>query len=285
MSARTVVVASGGYQRPHLPAGARAFPPGVTQVLAENYRNPSALPEGAVLVIGSGQTGCQLAEELHLAGRKVVLGCGHALWAPRRFGGHDLVWWLLETGFAHRSMADLPSPAARLLSNPLATGRGGGHDLHSRTLRDMGVELVDRFVAAEDGKVHFGTDLTGTIAAADGLAAMLKKWVDALCEKRGLPDPWTLPPPLKIDARSQIDLAKERVRTVVWTTGYRPAYGWVHFPVFDDMGFPVQVEGRSEVDGLYFMGVHFQRKSQSATLYGVDEDSRLVAQHIIENRA
>jgi putative flavoprotein involved in K+ transport len=285
LRARTVVVASGGYQRAHLPAGAREFPPRVTQLLAEEYRNPAALPEGGVLIVGSGQTGCQLAEELHHAGRKVVLSCGHALWAPRRFGGHDLVWWLLESGFAHRTLADLPSPAARLLSNPLATGRDGGHDLHYRTLHEMGVELVDRFAGAEDGRAHFGPDVSATIAAGDALAAILKKWIDALCAKRGLPDPWTLPPPLVIDARSDIELEREGIATVIWTTGYRPAFGWVHAPVFDDMGFPVQTEGRTSVDGLYFMGVHFQRKSQSATLYGVAEDAKLVADHIIENRA
>ena len=283
--ARTVVVASGGYQRAHMPAGAREFPAGVTQLLAEHYRNPASLPEGGVLVIGSGQTGCQLAEELHRAGRRVILSCGRCIWAPRRFGGHDLVWWLLETGFAHRTMADLPSPAARLLGNPQATGRDGGHDLHYRTLHEMGVELADRFVGAEDGKVRFGPDLGATIAGGDALAAILKKWVDALCAKRGLADPWTLPAPLQITGRSELDLAKEGIGTVIWTSGYRPDYGWVKLPVFDEMGFPVQVEGRSTADGLYFMGVHFQRKSQSATLYGVREDAELVAQHIIENRA
>jgi putative flavoprotein involved in K+ transport len=285
LHARTVVVASGGYQRAHLPPGTRNFPSHVTQLRAEDYRNPQALPDGGgVLIVGSGQTGCQLAEELHHAGRKVVLACGHCIWAPRRFGGHDLVWWLLETGFAHRSMADLPSPKARLLGNPQATGRDGGHDLHYRTLHEMGVELVDRFVGAEDGRVHFGDDLSGTIAAGDGLAAVLKKWIDALCAKRGLADPWTLPAPLVVDGRSEIHLEHEDIGTVIWTTGYRPAFDWIHIPVFDDMGFPVQTEGRTEVDGLYFMGVHFQRKSQSATLYGVREDAELVAQHIIENR-
>ena len=282
-----MVVATGGYQRAHLPQGARDFPAGVTQLLAEDYRNPAALSDedGAVLIVGSGQTGCQLAEELHRAGRKVVLSCGHCIWAPRRFGGHDLVWWLIETGFASRTVADLPSPAARLLGNPQATGRDGGHDLHYRTLHDMGVELVDRFAGAEGGRVHFGSDLSGTIAAGDALAAMLKRWVDALCAKRGLRDPWSLPPPLKIDARSEIDLRGERIGTVIWTTGYRPDYSWVHVPVVDDMGFPLQTDGRTAIDGLYFMGVHFQRKSKSATLYGVAEDAEVVAQHIVENRA
>jgi putative flavoprotein involved in K+ transport len=285
LRARRVVVASGGYQRAFMPPGTRDFPHGVTQLLAEEYRNPAALPPGAVLIIGSGQTGCQLAEELHEAGRKVILACGRCPWAPRRMGGHDLMWWMIESGFWSRTLADLPSPAARLFSNPLATGHGGGHDLDLRSLHDKGVELVDRYVGADDGKVHFAADLSGTIVAGDGMAAYFKKWVDALCERRGLSPPWQLPAPARIESRIELDLAREGIGTVIWTTGFRPDYGWVHLAVFDEMGYPVQVDGRSAVKGLYFMGVHFQRKAQSAVLYGVGEDAQLVAQHIVENRS
>jgi len=283
IDARTVVVATGGYQRAHLPRGASEMPAGLTQLLAEEYRNPAAVPEGAVLIVGSGQTGCQLAEELHESGRRVILACGRCIWAPRRMGGHDLVWWLTETGFADRTLADLPSPAARLLGNPQASGHGGGHDLHYRTLKELGVELVGRFEGVDDSKVHFG-EFDAAVAGGDALAAVLKKWIDALCEKRGLAIPWELPPPMHLDARRELDLDREGVGVVIWTTGFRPAYDWVHLPVFDDMGFPVQTDGRSAVSGLYFMGVHFQRKSRSATLYGVQEDAQLVAEHIIENR-
>lgn len=283
LRARRVVVASGGYQRAHLPKGGSGLPEGVTQLLAEQYRNPARVPPGAVLVIGSGQTGCQLAEELHEAGRKVILACGHCSWAPRRFGGHDVVWWVVESGFWNRTVADLPSPAARLLGNILATGHGGGHDMHYRTLHAKGIELVGRYLAARDGKVFFEPDLNAIVAAGDGLAAGFKKWVDALCAKRGIESGWEMPPPFDVASRSEIDLARDGVSTVIWTTGYRPAYDWVHVPVFDDMGFPVQTDGRTAVPGLYFMGVHFQRKAQSAVLYGVGEDAELVAQHIVEN--
>ena len=260
------------------------MPPGLTQVLADEYRNTAAVPEGAVLIVGSGQTGCQLAEELHEDGRKVILACGRAPWAPRRFGGHDLVWWIIESGFWNRTLKDLPSPAARLLSNPLATGHGGGRDMHLRTLHAEGIELVGRFTGVSDGTAHFDSGLNALVDAGDGMAAVFKKWVDALCAQRGLDIPWELPPPLRIEPRTEIDLAREGVTTVIWTTGYRPDYGWVHFPVFDEMGFPVQTDGRSAVDGLYFMGIHFQRKGQSAVLYGVGEDAEIVAQSIVENR-
>jgi putative flavoprotein involved in K+ transport len=282
--ARTAVVASGGYQRPHMPANASQMPAGVDQILAEEYSCPDALAPGGVLVVGSGQTGCQIADELHRAGRKVILSCGRCPWGPRRMGGRDLVWWIAETGFWQRTLAALPSPAARLLGNPQTTGRAGGYDLNYRTLHRDGVELVGRFIGAEVDVVQFADDLAQSIQAGDDLSRGFMKWVEKLCENRGLAVPWEVPPPPGISGRTMLDLGHEDVKTVIWTAGYRPDYGWVHLPVFDDMGFPVQVDGRCSIPSLYFMGVHFQRKAQSAVLYGVGEDAQLVAEHIVENR-
>jgi pyridine nucleotide-disulfide oxidoreductase len=280
--ARTVVVASGGYQRAHLPPNANQIPESVISILAEDYTNPGGIPPGAVLIVGSGQTGCQMAEELHEAGRKVFLSCGRCPWAPRRPGGRDLVWWMVESGWWERTPDKLPSPAARLTGNPQNTGHGGGHDLHYRTLHAKGVELIGRYLGAENGKIEFADDLAESIDAGDTMSANFKKWIDAMCETRGLAVPWEMPPPMRVPARTELDIAREGITTVIWTSGYRPAYGWVHFPVFDDMGFPIQQEGRSSVPGLYFMGVHFQRRAKSAVLYGVGEDAELVARNIAE---
>jgi putative flavoprotein involved in K+ transport len=282
--ARTVVVATGGYQRAHRPAGADQLPAAVDQLHAEDYSCPDALEPGNVLIVGSGQTGCQLAEELFEAGRKVVLACGRAPWAPRRMAGRDLVWWMVESGWWERKPADLPSPAARLISNPLATGHAGGRDMHLRTLHAMGIELIGRYLGAEDGTIHFADDLSASVDAGDNMSRVLKKYVDAAREARGVPPMWDFPEPFRVPARTEVDIAAEGITTVIWTTGYRPDYSWVHFPVFDEMGFPVQIDGCSDVPGLYFMGVHFQRKAQSAVLYGVGEDAELVADHIAENR-
>ena len=284
LRARTVVVATGGYQRAHRPSSAGQIPEGVTQRLAEEYGNPNAIPPGAVLIVGSGQTGCQLAEELHEAGRKVFLSCGRAPWAPRRMGGHDLVWWIVETGWWQRKLSELPSPAGRLVSNPLATGHGGGRDLNLRILHAVGIELVGRYAGAEEGTVHFEDDLARSVNAGDDMSTALKKRVDALCKQSGQDSPWEMPPPMRIASRTELNLEREGVTTVIWTTGYRPDYGWVHFSVFDDLGFPIQEDGRSSVPGLYFMGVHFQRKAQSAVLYGAGEDAEVVARHVEEQR-
>ena len=282
--ARTVVIATGGYQRPHRPPNADQIPDGVDQLLGEEYSCPDAIEPGAVLIVGSGQTGCQLAEELHSAGRKVILACGRAPWAPRRMAGHDLVWWIVESRFWQRTLSDLPTPAARLFSNPLATGHGGGHDLHLRTLHAMGVELVGRYLGVDDGKARFADDVSQNVDAGDNMSRVFKKYVDATSEARGMGTVWEMPEPFRITTRTEIGLDAEGVKTVIWTTGFRPDYGWVHLPLFDDMGFPVQVDGHTTIPGLYFMGVHFQRKAQSAVLYGVGEDAELVAQHIAENR-
>jgi putative flavoprotein involved in K+ transport len=284
LHARTVVVASGGYQRPYRPAAASDMPAGITQLLAEEYTNETALPAGNVLIVGSGQTGCQIAEELHQAGRKVMLACGRAPWVPRRMGGHDVVWWMIESGFWDRTIAQLPTPAARLFSNPLTTGHGGGHDLHYRTLHAAGVELLGRYAGADGRKVHFADDLGQSIEFGDNLARGFLKWVMALCEKRGLDVPWEIPGAPGFTSRAELDVDAEGITTVIWTTGFRPDYGWIKAGVFDAMGFPVQTEGASAVPGLYFMGVHFQRKAQSAVLYGVGEDAQVVVDDIVSNR-
>lgn len=284
LRARRIVVASGSYQRPYRPPAAQEVSTRLDQLLAEEYTNEAALPPGAVLIVGSGQSGCQIAEELQHAGRRVFMACGRAPWAPRRMGGHDLVWWMVESGFWNRTLAQLPSPSARLLSNPQNTGRDGGHDLHYRTLHALGVELLGRYARADGLKLYFADDLAQSIEFGDNLARAFMKWVAALCEKRGMDIPWEVPPAPGFTSRTALDIDAEGIKTVIWTSGFRPDYGWVHAPVFDDMGFPIQTDGASGVPGLYFMGVHFQRKAQSAVLYGVGEDAEVVARQIAEQR-
>jgi putative flavoprotein involved in K+ transport len=138
-------------------------------------------------------------------------------------------------------------------------------------------------VGADERKAYFADDLAQSMQAGDDLTRGFMKWVAALCAKQGIETPWEVPGPANLTSRTELDLDAEGVTSVIWTSGFRPDYGWVHAPVFDDMGFPLQTDGRSEVPGLYFMGVHFQRKAQSAVLYGVGEDAEVVVNHIVEN--
>ena len=149
IAAESVVLSTGAYQRPHRPAGAATLPADILQIDVEDYRNAAELPPGAVLVVGSGQSGCQIAEELQEAGRDVFLACGRAGWAPRRLGDHDLFWWLLEAGELDEDLSALPSPAARLIGNVQASGYGGGHDLH----RDA-CPLLDHIFGDETGVIR-----------------------------------------------------------------------------------------------------------------------------------
>jgi putative flavoprotein involved in K+ transport len=286
LRARTVVVATGAYQRAFLPASAGALPRDVVQLLAEEYSNPGALPPGAVLVVGSGQTGCQLAEEIHQSGRRVFLACGRCVWVPRRLQGRDILYWMIESGFMDRTPDKLPSPMARLLGNPQATGHDGGRDLNFRVLHEEGVELLGRYVGAEGSRMQFADDLAASVDFGDARLTDLMKFVAADCGTRGITPPTLeMPPPLRISTRTELDITKEAIGSVIWTSGYRPDYGWVKLPVFDDMGFPVQTDGATKVPGLYFMGVHWMRKGKSSILYGVGEDAEVVARHIVETRS
>ena len=280
--AGTVVLCTGAYQRPHRPAAAATLPEDLHQIDVEDYRNPAELPSGPVLVVGSGQSGCQIAEELHLAGREVFLACGRASWFPRRLGDRDLAWWALETGFLDAPLSSLPSPAARLAANVQSSGMGGGHDLHYRTLQKMGVTLLGHFLGAEGRHARFAPDLGESIAWGDERNAQLMDLVRKLVAERGLPLPEVPEPdPLKTDAPEELNLTG--LAAVVFAAGFRPDYeSWVHIPgAFDELGFPVNEEGASTVAaGLYFVGVHFLRKRKSALLNGVGEDAAIVARQI-----
>lgn len=284
--ARSVVVASGAYQRAHRPAGSDQIPKDVHQILAEEYRNPAALPPGAVLIVGSAQTGCQLAEELLDSGRTVYLSCGRCAWTRRRIGDHDFVRWAADSGFLTRSFETLPSPAARLIGNLQASGSRGGHDLHYRTLHATGVNLVGHYAGADGSKIYFADDVAASVDFGDARMRDFWKSIDACCTAmdRPLPD-FDWPEPFRITTPTELDVDEIGLGTVIWTSGYRPDYGWVKFPVFDDFGFPVQTDGRTTVPGLYFMGVHFMRNNSSTILYGVGEDAEIVARQIVEARS
>jgi putative flavoprotein involved in K+ transport len=278
--ARDVVLATGGYQKAHRPSAAAQLPASVHTIDAEDYANPTALPPGKVLIVGSGQTGCQLAEEILEAGRDVSLACGRAPWAPRRLEGRDTIAWLNETPFFDVRLSDLPSPQSRLLSNPQWSGRRGGHDLNYRTLQAQGVQLLGRFIGVDDGRAHFAPDLAESVAFGDARWTNSCELIRKACAARSVRAPeMAPPPPFVADAPESVALSD--FGTVIFTTGFRPDYAsWVRFPqAFDDEGFPIQQDGSSStVPGLHFMGVHFQRKRKSATFLGVGEDATVLAE-------
>ena len=283
LGAREIVLASGAYQRPYRPPGVEGFPAELAVLDLADYTNEAALPPGRILVVGSGQSGCQLAEELHEAGREVFLACGRAPWVPRRMGGRDIFWWILEIGFMAMPLSALPDPVAgRLESNLLATGHGGGHDLHLRTLRAMGVTLLGHFEDAGGGVARFSQDLGDIVAWGDQRHVQLMGLIEKTAAERGLAlEDLEPPPPFDPSSPASLDLAG--FGAVILTGGFRPDYrSWLPWAdAFDDLGFPIQRDGASTVvPGLSFVGVHFMRTRKSSLLLGVGEDAAVVADAI-----
>ncbi len=282
LRARRVVVATGAYQRSYRPAGSESLPATLLRIDLRDYHTPAALPPGRVLIVGSGQSGCQLAEELHQAGREVVLACGKAPWAPRMIGGRDMYWWAEKSGFLDGTVASLPSPNARLGANVLATGHGEPHDLDLRTLRALGITLVGHFLGSDDEEARFAPDLAESVAWGDARYRELAQIFRKTATEIGLPQP-VLPDPQPFDGQAPEVVSLAGFGVVIFAGGFRPDYrSWMPWPAaFDELGFPVQVDGASTVvDGLYFVGVPFMRTRKSPLLLGVADDAAVVARAI-----
>jgi putative flavoprotein involved in K+ transport len=281
LRAQRVALATGAFERPHRPQH-DTLPPSIHRLDTSAYRNPGQLPDGAVLVVGSGQSGLQIAEELHEAGRDVVVSCGRAPWLPRRLGDRDIVWWALETGFVNQPVEALPDPADRLVANLQNSGKNGGHSLHYRTLQDLGVTLVGRFTGASEDHLEFADDLAASVAFGDTAHDLFMGLVQRHAAERGIEAPTIeRPRPFQADAPTRLPIA--RFGSVIHASGFRPAYReWLPWPeAFDEMGFPIHVDGESvAVPGLHFIGVHFLRKRKSSTLLGMGEDAAVVAERM-----
>ena len=282
LATKVMIAATGAFQRPYAPAPLMSLADRLEVRYVDSYRSSADLPDGGVLIIGSGQTGAQLAEELREAGRDVVLACGKAPTVVRRFGGHDSLWWLAEIGFHEQTLEMAGGPPARLGANPIATGHGGGHDLGYRTLQASGVELVGHFEGADGGEIRFADDLAASVAWGDERFRMMMGAIGKLIAERGLDVEMPTLEPFVCDPATTIPI--DRFTSVLCTGGFRPNYGaWIPWPdAFDDMGgFPIQTDGQSTVvDGLFFMGVHFLRKRKSSTLWGAGEDANVVAKRV-----
>jgi len=279
---RTVVIATGAYQQPLHPAAVDGLSPEVALIDVGTYRNPAALPDGPVLVVGSGQSACQIAEELVLSGRDVVMACGRAPWFHRRLDGRDLFDWLMASDFYDQRPDQLASPAARHGANVQTSGARGGHDLHYRVLARLGVRLVGHLAGVAGHTAYLEPDLEQTIAAGDAGFRIVSGAVEQACSREGRPLPEIPgPTPLATESPTQLDL--HGFGAVVVACGYRSRYAeWIDVPgLVDEQGFPVHDDGESTVaPGLHFVGVHFLRRRRSSLLFGVGEDAAATADRI-----
>jgi putative flavoprotein involved in K+ transport len=288
IEAREVVVATGGFHVPNVPALAAALPPRVLSLHSSAYRRSSDLPPGAVLVVGSAQTGVQLVEELQAAGREVWLSVGSAGRFPRRYRGRDSFFWLAlatergeELGVPLPSVETLPDPRRRLGGNPHVSGHGGGHDTNLRQLGRDGVRLLGRLTGIDDERVRLAPDLPANVAAADRLFdERFRPIFDRVIDAAGIDAPVdepAAPVDFEPEVVEELDLARAGISTVLWTTGFRQDLGWIEPSITDEMGFARQHRGVTELPGLSMIGSLWQRNQASATLFGMARDARVLA--------
>ena len=287
--ARNVVVATGTYQTPHIPPVAGRLPGRLKQIAADDYKRPDMLPPGGVMVVGAGQTGCQIAEELHEAGREVWLCVGRAGRLPRRWRGRDCIAWQRDMGYLDRTPDMLESPEARFRADPHLTGRNGGYTLSLHDFHRRGIRLLGRLTGCDGERASFDGGLHAGMRFADEFADRITGEFDRHIRERGIDAP---PPTAEElaggppadgampDMLRELDLAAGGIGSVVWATGYRHDFSWIEAPVLDGAGYPVAPGGVSACPGLYFAGLNWMTWRKSGILWGVGEDARSVARHL-----
>ncbi|GAA4540676.1 MSMEG_0569 family flavin-dependent oxidoreductase [Pseudonocardia xishanensis] len=288
LTADQVVVATGPYQVPRTPRMAERLPDSVVQLHSSQYRNAEQLPEGAVLVVGTGQSGCQIAEDLHLAGRTVHLATGTAPRVARFYRGRDCVAWLSDMGTYTKGIdAFADAEAVRHKTNHYVTGRDGGRDIDLRRFALEGMRLHGRLHRiGDDGALHFGPELRANLDGADAVAEGIKDSIDAYIEANGIDAPVEeRRAPVWAPERDAAEtVAAEDVVAVIWATGYGRDDRWIELPIFDGRGYPTHERGVTSQPGLYFVGLPWQYTWGSGRFSGVAADAEYLVDRITETR-
>jgi putative flavoprotein involved in K+ transport len=286
LAAEQVVVAVGGYHEPRVPRLAERLPADLVQVHSSVYKNPEALPAGAVLVVGTGQSGAQLAEDLHLAGRQVHLVVGSAPRCARRYRGRDCIDWLEEMGLYDVPVENTAGGLReREKTNHYMTGRDGGHDIDLRRFALEGMGLYGRLVDVDGERLTFAPTLTASLDRADRVAEDIKDAIDGYITRLGLvaPPEDRYTPVWRPDAEPEsLDLRRAGVTSVVWATGFVPDFRWVRVPVFDGRGMVGHHRGVTAVDGLAFLGLPWLHTWGSGRFAGLTRDAEHVVDHLVE---
>lgn len=286
IEARRVVVATGPFQRPVIPPIAPRDG-GIHQIHSASYKNPAQLPEGAVLVVGAGSSGVQIADELRRAGREVYLSVGPHDRPPRAYRNRDFCWWL---GVLGEWDAEVPR-AGREHVTIAVSGARGGQTVDFRALAHQGMTLVGLTKSFENGVVTFEADLAENLKRGDENYLSLLDAADAYIERNGLdlplepearrvhPDPACVTEPILA-----LDLAGAGVTSIIWATGYAVDYGWLQVNAFDEEGKPRHQRGVSSEPGIYFLGLPWLSRRGSSFIWGVWHDAKHIADHIVTQR-
>ncbi len=278
---RSVVIASGACNVPSVPALRNGMPASIAQFTPFEYRNPTHLPEGGVLVVGASATGVQLAAEIHQSGRPVTLSVGEHVRLPRTYRGKDVLWWMESSGVwdeRYDQIDDLTR--ARRLPSPQLVGTPERATLDLNALSAMGVELVGRLSTVRDGRALFSGGLRNLFALADLKMNRLLDTFDARSDDIALPAERFEPTRVPESSRLQIDLRSGEIRSIVWATGFRPDYSWLHVPVVDEKGYLQHDGGIVSSPGMYALGLPVLRRRKSSFIHGAESDGRDIIDHL-----
>ena len=288
--ARCVIIATGAFGIPKIPNYASRIIKSIKQIHSSEYKNPHDLPHGAVLVVGSGQSGAQISEELLEAGRKVVLSVGRAGRRPRRYRGRDSSWWNYAMGNFDKTIDDVDSIyESRFGSSAHTSGTKGGHDIYLRQMAKNGMKLVGSVSGGSGHNLTLKPGLLETLTQVDNHPVQWKKNVDKYIEQFGIKVPLddAIEPegierwPGSEDP-TPFNLIDSGIKSIIWATGFKYDFNWIKLPVTDEYNFPIQQRGITEFPGLYFMGLQWMYGSKSAQFIGVGEDAEHVCRHIAD---
>ncbi len=283
---RAVVIASGACNQPSVPPFTDAVPASVEQLTPFDYRAPAKLPDGGVLVVGASATGVQLAAELQRSGRPVTLSVGEHVRLPRTYRGRDVLWWMDESGLWDQRYDEVEDLArARRLPSPQLVGTPERTTLDLNALASIGVELTGRWAAVRDGRALFSGGLRNVFSLADLKMGRLLGTFDEWARTHGCDADVGPPerfPPTRVpeSTRLQLDLRSGEIRAIVWATGFRPDYGWLHVPALDAKGQLRHEGGVVDSPGLYALGLPVLRRRKSTFIYGIEDDAREVIDHL-----
>jgi len=282
--ARHVIVATGPFQRPRIPQLCRDIARSIEQTDPARYRRPEDLPDGAVLVVGSGASGCQIAEELLRSGRTVFLSVSSHRRVPRRLRGKDVYWWLERMGRFEQTIDSFPD--RKWPPGIVVTGVNGGYDVDVRKIAAAGARVIGRILGATQHQLVLARNANQVLAEADatfdGFLAAAREFAAAhrdleLAEEEPAE---SIDPPTALAEVASLDLSSENVTAIIWATGYDYDYGWLRVPVLDAHGRPLQQRGVSPVPGLYFLGLHWMHTIKSGLLSGVGNDAQHLAEQV-----
>jgi putative flavoprotein involved in K+ transport len=289
VSSRSVVIASGFQRTPKIPQLASSLPADITQLHTSEYRNEATLPPGAIVVVGSGQSGCQIAEELVSAGRTVYLCTSKVGRAPRRYRGRDLLAWWIDMKVLDVTFDSLEDKSVSRAAQPQISGLGRhGHTISLQHLARQGAVILGRLQEVDSGALVLGDDAAANLRFADAFSQQLKDGIDRYLDKSGLTpppreeDPADAPDPHAscISPLRRLNLHEAKISTVIWATGFTTDLGWIHLPILDAQGKPIHQRGASPVSGVYFIGMPWLHSRKSGLIYGVDEDAHYIADAI-----